>query len=99
MTATSVQGATPRLSSTKIHCLLNDQGLFEQIGLKENSSDAHSHSRAHKHGSNKSEIGAKPAGQLSSRCGTAIEIPARSKKSGAYSLLDAGKRLCSLAGA
>jgi hypothetical protein len=42
----------------------------------------------------------KACGQLSSCCGiTAIEIPAPSKKSGAYSLLDAGKRLFSLAGA
>jgi hypothetical protein len=48
MTATPVRDAMPRLLSTKIHCLLNDLSFFEQIGLKENSSDAHSHSPAQK---------------------------------------------------
>jgi hypothetical protein len=48
MTAMSVREARQRLSSTKIHCLLYDQGLFERIGLKENSSEAHSNSPAQK---------------------------------------------------
>ena len=98
MTATSVQGATPRLSSTKIHCLLNGRGLLERMGAKGKFERCPFTSTRPKNtgSTNKSEIGAKACGQLSSCCGiTAIEIPARSKKSSAYGLLDAGKRLFS----